>query len=605
MKILPYFLFLFAVASAKVNKELYRKLYNNLFSYDVTLSSNTSYTPLPTKNITLQTSLGTIVGTHVNLGGSKKTKFYGIADVFLSVPFVHPPIGDYRFKHSVPITTFPNNPQIAQQQPPMCPQSFKDTNFTMSDGQSEDCLYINIFSPNVKTTEKFPVFVLIPGGGFISGSISEWGYKGLITNFVSNDIVVVVVQYRLGIPGFFTTFTNDIPPNRGLYDQTNALKFVKKHISEFGGDPNKITLAGHSSGSVSVEAQLLSPLTKGLFQQIMIMSGQINLEFAGSMPNIEVDSNFLVAKDLCNVTQDQWNKLPMDSINACIKKIPIQKLVEYQVTKFYEWTLVVDKDFIGFLPDAPSNLYNNITLMPTVMGSTNKEVGRGIIIIYDYIKSFLNEQGYKLIIELLSQVYTTDDTDTFAQLLYNFNVPLGVNSTDSYEWTEIFTDTVSGLGIYNFIARDASKFVGLGNKNVYMYQNSFTFNYCPTIFIDGKRFQPLSHADDFFGLTMRPEFFDSPSTTLNDTDIEIAHRLGTYWSMFVRNETTLNGLDYPWKAITDPNNLSYISIRSKSEGDIIENHYHKDQQQLYENAISVVLGQWPLEDGTSKNNNGR
>uniref|UniRef100_A0A0K0E739 COesterase domain-containing protein n=1 Tax=Strongyloides stercoralis TaxID=6248 RepID=A0A0K0E739_STRER len=587
------------------NKDILKNFIILPLKYESKIINDISYNPLPNNNITLNTSLGTIIGTHVDLGNNKNEKFFGKADAFFSVPFVHPPIGDLRLKHSIPINKFPNNPQIAQIQPPMCPQTLKKDNLTISEGESEDCLYINIFSPNVKTTNKYPVFVLIPGGGFDSGSIKEWGYKGFITNFVSNGIIVVVVQYRLGIHGFFTTFTDEIPPNRGVYDQTNALKFVKNYISEFGGDPNRITLAGHSTGAVSVTAQSLSPLSKNLFNQLIVMSADINLQFSGIMPLVNTDTNYNIAADLCNITKYEWDNYPMDYVNECIKNTPIQKFIDYQKWKLYSFVLYIDKDFIGFLPDTPTNLYQNIPLLPTVLGSVDQEVGRGLIDIFNSVKSLLNKNGYDMVLMLMSQLFTSDNNDQFAQLLYNFNVPLKTNSTDLYEWTKIVVNTAGGLGIYNFLALHSVNLLNKGNNNVYMYENSYVYNYCSKITLNGKIYNPLSHADDFFALTMRPEFFDSSNSNLiNVNDIAMAHKLGTYWSMFIKNTSSLNGFSNPWQSITNPNNLKYLNIQSLYNDQLLDN-YHKNDYQLYENTLSVVLSQWPFEDNVSRNNNGR
>ncbi|CEF60796.1 Carboxylesterase, type B domain and von Willebrand factor, type A domain-containing protein [Strongyloides ratti] len=547
----------------------------------------------------------TIIGTHVDLGNNKSEKFFGKADTFFAVPFVHPPINDLRLKHSIPINKFPNNPQIAQKQPSMCPQTLKSDNLTVSDGESEDCLYINIFSPNVNALKKYPVFVLIPGGGFNSGSIKEWGYKGFITNFVNNDIVVVVVQYRLGIHGFFTTFTDEIPPNRGVYDQTNALKFVKNYISEFGGDPNMITLAGHSTGAVSVTAQSLSPLANNLFDKLIIMSADINLQFSGNMPLLNIDANYEIAADLCNVTKYEWDNYPMDYINNCIKNTSIQKFIDYQKWKGYSFVLYIDKDFIGFLPDIPTNLYKNVPLKPTVLGSVDQEVGRGLLDLFNFVKLYLNKSGYEMVLMLISQLFTNDNNDQFAKLLYNFNVPFQTNDTDLYEWTKIVVDTAGGLGIYNFLALHSINLLNNGNNNIYMYENSYVYNYCPKQIINGKTYNPLSHADDFFALTMRPEFFDSQNNSIVTVDdINMAHKLGTYWSIFVKNATSLNGFSNPWKSITSSNNLKYLNIKTLNNDQILDN-YHKKDYQLYENSLSVVLDQWPFEDSLSRNNNGR
>uniref|UniRef100_A0A0N5BQU0 COesterase domain-containing protein n=1 Tax=Strongyloides papillosus TaxID=174720 RepID=A0A0N5BQU0_STREA len=267
----------------------------------------------------------------------------------------------------------------------------------------------------------------------------------------------------------------------------------------------------------------------------------------------------------------------------------------------YMYDLYIDKDFIGFLPDTPSNLYKNVTIRPTILGSVNDEAGGGIVRIVNMISSLLNKSGYQLALLYMSQIFTTDNNENFAKLVYNFNVPQQTNDTDSYEWAKITSHTMLRLRIYNFIALDAVRLLNRGNKNVYLYENSYVYNYCVKTTINA-----LTHADDFFALTMRPEFFDSPNTNLSTvTDYKMAHKLGTYWSIFVKNSSSLNGFSYPWKNIDNPNNLKYLSIKSPQHDDEIMDNYNEKQYQLYENSLSVILNQWPYEDNVSRNNNGR
>uniref|UniRef100_A0A1I7X4H8 Carboxylic ester hydrolase n=1 Tax=Heterorhabditis bacteriophora TaxID=37862 RepID=A0A1I7X4H8_HETBA len=125
-----------------------------------------------------------------------------------------------------------------------------------------------------------PVFVFIHGGGFEIGDAETFGYKKASENFASEGIVFVTINYRLGPLGFFTTGDNVIPGNMGLWDQTLALQFLNEILSSFGGDPNRITLSGHSAGSSSVSALLFSPHSNDLFQQAIEMSGSVFAEYA-------------------------------------------------------------------------------------------------------------------------------------------------------------------------------------------------------------------------------------------------------------------------------------------------------------------------------------
>ncbi|KAG8257315.1 hypothetical protein J6590_053122 [Homalodisca vitripennis] len=145
---------------------------------------------------------------------------------------------------------------------------------------SEDCLYLNVYTNELspKNGEKKPVFVSIPGGGFLcwSGSSTKSG----VDNFMNGDVVVVSFNYRLGAFGFLSLEREDAPGNAGLKDQTLALQWVHDNIDSFGGDPNNVTLIGVSAGGASVHFQLLCPPSRGLFHKAIIQCGFANNPWA-------------------------------------------------------------------------------------------------------------------------------------------------------------------------------------------------------------------------------------------------------------------------------------------------------------------------------------
>ena len=144
-------------------------------------------------------------------------------------------------------------------------------------GKSEDCLYLNVWTPATAPGEKRPVYVYVHGGGFATGSGSELMFDG--TNMAERGVVVVTFNYRLGAFGFLTLGAMEEESgsigNLGLLDQIQALKWVRENIEAFGGDPENITLGGESAGAFSVTGLLLSPLAKGLFHRAIVESGSI------------------------------------------------------------------------------------------------------------------------------------------------------------------------------------------------------------------------------------------------------------------------------------------------------------------------------------------
>nr|UEP64293.1 teratocyte carboxyl esterase [Cotesia flavipes] len=185
-----------------------------------------------------------------------------------------------------------------------CPQSIP------TPGGILQCLRLNVFVP--KTTKKqTPVFVWIHGGGFVFGSGGEYDAKHL----VRHDIIVVTINYRLGPYGFLCLNTDEVPGNQGLKDQVTALKWVKKNIAAFGGDPEKVTIAGESYGGGAVELHLYSEAEK-LYDKAVIQSGGADAEA------LIVKENGNAAYTLAKVFQPDVKK--EDALNVLVKQDPIE-----------------------------------------------------------------------------------------------------------------------------------------------------------------------------------------------------------------------------------------------------------------------------------------
>jgi para-nitrobenzyl esterase len=198
---------------------------------------------------------------------------------FKGVPYAAPPVGDLRWREPQPLKKWKGVRQ-ATQFGARCMQApiFGDMNFR-SNGMSEDCLYLNVWTPAKSGKERLPVLVYFYGGGFVAGSSDEPRYDG--ESMARRGIVAVTVNYRLGVFGFFAhpELTKESPHkasgNYGLLDQAAALRWVRENIAAFGGDPNKVTIAGESAGSVSVSALMASPLSKDLIAGAIGESGAI------------------------------------------------------------------------------------------------------------------------------------------------------------------------------------------------------------------------------------------------------------------------------------------------------------------------------------------
>jgi len=197
--------------------------------------------------------------------------------LFLGVPFAKPPVGILRWKAPQSLDDWSDVKSTKAFGPRPVQNIVWDDLNSRSSGMSEDCLYLNVWTPAKKNTTGLPVLVYFHGGGFVAGDGSEPRYDG--EAMAKKGIVVVTVNYRLGLFGFFAhpELSAEAPykasGNYGLLDQTFALQWVQKNIAVFGGDPKKVTIAGESAGSISVSVQMVSPLSKNLIAGAIGESG--------------------------------------------------------------------------------------------------------------------------------------------------------------------------------------------------------------------------------------------------------------------------------------------------------------------------------------------
>jgi para-nitrobenzyl esterase len=199
--------------------------------------------------------------------------------IYKGVPFAKPPVGSLRWKEPQPVEKW-TGVREATRFAPRCMQRplFSDMMFR-SNGVSEDCLYLNVWTPAKRAKAKLPVLVYFFGGGFRAGDGSEYRYDG--ANMAEKGIVTVTVNYRLDVFGMLAhpELTKESPHhasgNYTLLDQSAALHWVHDNIAAFGGDPKRITIAGESAGSASVSAQMASPLSRDLIAGGIGESGSI------------------------------------------------------------------------------------------------------------------------------------------------------------------------------------------------------------------------------------------------------------------------------------------------------------------------------------------
>ena len=297
---------------------------------------------------------------------------------YFGVPFAKPPIGNLRWKAPQPVESWKGVKEAKRFGPrPVQGIVFGDMN-SRSNGLSEDCLYLNIWTPATRNSKDLPVLLYFFGGGNVAGDGSEPRYDG--ESMAKKGIVVITCNYRLNIFGFMAhpelsaESTYKASGNYGLLDQSAALKWAYDNVAAFGGDPKKITIAGESAGSAGVSYQMSSPLSRNLIAGAIGESGSgMNLRNAPvSLAEAEkIGADFVKNAGYTSIAQ--------------LKALSTKEIYEiYNESKGFRFPIVLDN---YFLPKSMSAIFNSKeqAQVPLLVGWNSAEVGGA---------GFMNGQAY-------------------------------------------------------------------------------------------------------------------------------------------------------------------------------------------------------------------
>ncbi|MBG49682.1 MAG: carboxylesterase [Pseudozobellia sp.] len=286
---------------------------------------------------------------------------------YFGVPFAKPPVGDLRWRAPQPLEKWEGVKETKQFGPrPMQTMVFGDMK-SRSNGVSEDCLYLNVWTPAKRETKNLPVLVYYYGGGNVAGDASEPRYDG--ESMAKKGMVVVTTNYRLNVFGFLAhpELTKEASykasGNYGMLDQHAALKWVQKNISVFGGDPSKVTIAGESAGSIGVSAQMASPLSKNL------IAGAIGESGAAIHPTMAPVS----LEEAENQGAEFVKNAGYSSI-VDFRKLSTREVYEiYNESKRFGFTMVIDN---YFLPKSLPEIFNakEQAQVPLLLGWNSAEI---------------------------------------------------------------------------------------------------------------------------------------------------------------------------------------------------------------------------------------
>jgi len=441
----------------------------------------------------VQTSQGTVVG----LSGA------GV-NMFLGIPFAAPPVGQLRFRPPQPPAPWTSALDASHyskrsiQGPPVSKDSI-----------SEDCLYLNVFTPQKRSAHSLPVMVWIHGGGFIMGAGDL--YDGSIIAAKGN-VIVVTFNYRLGALGFLSLpeldaeSENGTSGNYGFLDQQAALRWVQKNIGAFGGDPDNVTIFGESAGGHAVCAHLLAPGSKGLFQRAISQSGFSGRDIRNKTTAFS-EGNKFVSKLGCTAGESCLKCLREKTAEAILSASP----------SFGAFGLVGDNQILpqAWIKSMGSGHFEHV---PIIMGGTRDE---GSI--------FVKKSGAKNGAPMSSQQYKTEISQRFGdkaeQVLKQY--PIDACRTPYQVMAAVFTD-----GVFSSAIQRATRLMSRYTP-VYAYE----FDYVGSVSRSPYRSTPdldygVAHSSDNSYTFGQGLLGDQPGPPLTADEIRVSDQMIGYWTRF-------------------------------------------------------------------------
>ncbi|XP_011310876.1 esterase E4-like [Fopius arisanus] len=552
-----------------------------LFLLFVSISGAFAHKKDGDERVEVELSLGKIKGSIIT--SRLKRKIYS----FRGVRFAEPPTGELRFKPTVPVRPW-NGTFDASEEGPGCPQPGLDL-------QSEDCLRLNVYTtkfPSKNEDVKRPVIVFFHPGGFYSWSGQTY-YAGP-HYIMDQDIVLVTVSYRLGSLGFLSTGDALAPGNNGLKDQVEALRWVKKHISKFGGDPNSVTISGCSAGSWSNSVHLVSPMSRGLFHRVIGVSGAAT--YQNPLPHHQKDLAKRQAEVLgcpSDTTERILNCLKTKTAEEFGNSLP--KLAEWYGDPVLQWRPVIEPEVPGverFLSAQPSDLIRQGKLchVPLMTGITKDEFGgvltipitqqkvNGSTAIFDDINanytrifpiSFFYERG-------------TDRSLAITKSLRKFYLedkPVGVDNWQGL--ADLYADALVGFANHRFV-----NLMGAHSRAPvwywkFTYQGRFTTARWP----DGKPFGVV-HQDDLMYLFYQSKVF--PYFEADAPENQMVDKMTAIWANFAKTGEPIPKDNPLFKNITwtkfTTDNQAYLDIGDSFE---VKNGLYIDRMNEWEKLFPL------------------
>ncbi|XP_019934716.2 fatty acyl-CoA hydrolase precursor, medium chain [Paralichthys olivaceus] len=469
----------------------------------------------------VHTKLGSLRGEYVSVKGKEP----GV-HAFLGVPFAKPPTGPaLRLAAPQPVEGWEGT-RDATKQPDLCVQNKQmlldliakvDIEMAHVPDMSEDCLYLNIYTPaNRAQDAKLPVMVWIHGGGFVSGSASIYDGSPLAAY---QDVVVVLIQYRLGALGFLSTGDEHMTGNFGLLDQVEALRWIQQHIHNFGGDPDSVTVFGESAGGASVSLLLLSPLIEGLLHRGIAESG------TAAMDVLLISDPLPLTKMAANVSGCSLEST--EEISRCMKNLDFDTVVTLAKDETLRYLVNVDGHFLTKTVDEIFQKHELHTV-PFMTGVNNDEGGW-------LLPSFLAPPNWtegldrEQVVNIISFFLSDPKTAIIRDMMIDEYIGTGEDRVKNRNGLSQLTGDI----LFTFPAIKAANAHRDAGAAVYLYE----YQHAPNMLkLKRPSFVGSDHGDEIF--TVLGFCFTTTHVKLHDECLkeeeELSRIMMSYWGNFAR-----------------------------------------------------------------------
>ncbi len=481
----------------------------------------------------------------------------GVADAnvvkFLGVPYALPPVGPRRFAAPQPIAAW-KGVRDATKFGAMCPQG---KTFT------EDCLYLNVVVPRAPNTGKpRPVMVWLHGGGLSAGSPNTYDATRLVSQ---GDVIFVGVEFRVNVFGFYAVDGLKGAGTFGFQDQQAALRWVRKNIAAFGGDPHNVTVFGESGGGISVCGQIVSPGAKGLIDKAITQSGTCSIRwpYGGPYPDMAAGAYFEPLAAIEARGRESAKKLGCDPADrakllACLRAVPAEKLAA-ESGHFYSGaygTPVLPIDPMKAVADGKH------LRIPLLTGHTRDE-SRAVASAYQLVGKPITDANFTGLIEKAFGARAPEVLQRY---------PVSRYGQSALAWAAIFTDRMFACAVL----RDARLFSKDMPTYAYEFADPNGVGLIP--FLPGLP-SGASHSSELpllFDLADGPfDMTTGKKISMSPAQAELAKEMIGYWTRFAHdgNPNTAGSTAWP-RYVPGPEGRAVVLVPGKADslGDTWKEH---------------------------------